>query len=88
MQALVKHSEAKDQFLRVAVKRMMETQLFEDDLKEVSQLNSVLLTQKLELETRLADERQAKDSKHFTDSLLLELDHVLVELWTDPHLVR
>jgi hypothetical protein len=40
---LVKHSEAKDQFLRVAVKRMMKTQLFEDELKEVSQLNSVLL---------------------------------------------
>jgi hypothetical protein len=34
MQVLVKHSEAKDQFLRVAVKRMMETQLFEDELKE------------------------------------------------------
>jgi competence protein ComGC len=40
---LVKHSEAKDQFLIVAVKRMMKTQLFEDELKEVSQLNSVLL---------------------------------------------
>jgi hypothetical protein len=51
MQSLAKHSETKDQFLRVAVKRMMETQLFEDELKEVSQLNSVLLTQKLELET-------------------------------------
>jgi hypothetical protein len=41
--ALVKHSEAKDEFLRVAVKRVMETQLFEDELKEVSQLNLVLL---------------------------------------------
>jgi hypothetical protein len=51
MQSLAKHSKTKDQFLRVAVKRMMETQLFEDELKEVSQLNSVLLTQKLELET-------------------------------------
>jgi hypothetical protein len=43
---LVKHSEANDQFLRVAMKRMMETQLFEDELKEVSQLNSILPAQK------------------------------------------
>jgi hypothetical protein len=43
MQTLVEHSEAKDQFPRVAVKRMTETQLFEDELKEVSQLNTVLL---------------------------------------------
>jgi hypothetical protein len=54
----------------VTVKRMTETQLFEYELKEVSQLNSVLLAQKQELETRLAKESQAKDGKHFTDSLL------------------
>jgi hypothetical protein len=71
MQALVKYSEAKDPFLRVAVKRMTETQLFEDELKEVSQLNLVLLAQKLELEAKLAEERQAKDGKHSTNSLLL-----------------
>jgi hypothetical protein len=34
MQSLVKHSEAMDQFLRVAVKRMVETQLFEDKHSE------------------------------------------------------
>jgi hypothetical protein len=66
---LVKHSEAKDQFLRVAMKRMMETPIFEDELKEVSHLNLVLLAQKLEL-AKLAEERQAKDGKHSTDSLL------------------
>jgi hypothetical protein len=49
---------------------MMETQLFEDELKEVSQLNSILLAQKLELETRLAEESQAKDGNHFTNSFL------------------
>jgi hypothetical protein len=46
MHVLVKHSKAKDQFLKVAVKRMTENQLFEDELKEVSQLNSILLGQK------------------------------------------
>jgi hypothetical protein len=61
MQALVEHSWAKDQFLKVAVKRMTETQLFKDQLKEVSQLNSVLLTQKLELEAKLAEESQGKN---------------------------
>jgi hypothetical protein len=43
---LVKHSQEKDQFLKVAVKRMTETQILEDELKEVSELNSVLLAQK------------------------------------------
>jgi hypothetical protein len=40
MQALVKHSQTKDKFWEVAVKRMTKTQLFEDDLKELSQLMS------------------------------------------------
>jgi hypothetical protein len=35
---------------------MMETQLLEDELEEVSELNSVLLTQKQELEAKLAEE--------------------------------
>jgi hypothetical protein len=52
------------------MKRMMETQLFEYELKEVSQLNSILIAHKLELETRLAEESQAKDGKHFANSLL------------------
>jgi hypothetical protein len=60
MQTMVKHSEAKDQFLRVPVKRMTKTQLFEDELKEVSQLNSVFLAQKLELEAKLPEENQEK----------------------------
>jgi hypothetical protein len=45
MQALVKHSQDKDQFLKVAIKRMMETQILEDELKEVSKLNSILLAE-------------------------------------------
>jgi hypothetical protein len=45
MQAPVKHSQAKDQFLKVSIKRMMETQILEDKLKEVSKLNSILFAQ-------------------------------------------
>jgi hypothetical protein len=63
MQALVKHSQDKDQFLKVAIKQMQETQIFEDELKEVSKLNLVLLNQNQELEAKLAKESQAKDGK-------------------------
>jgi uncharacterized small protein (DUF1192 family) len=68
-QALVKHSQAKDQFLKVVVKRMTETQILEDELKEVSKLNSVLLAQKQELEAKMAEESQSKEGKHSTNSL-------------------
>jgi hypothetical protein len=49
-QKLIEHHEAKDQFLRVAVKRLTETQLFKDELKEVSELNTALLARHQELE--------------------------------------
>jgi hypothetical protein len=48
---------------------MTETQILEDELKEVGELNSVLLTEKQELEAKLAKESRAKDGNHFTDSL-------------------
>jgi hypothetical protein len=60
MQALVKHSQANDQFLKVTIKWMMKTQILDDDLKEVSELNSILLAEKQEIETKLAKESQAK----------------------------
>jgi hypothetical protein len=68
VQTLVEQSRAKDQFLRVAVKRMTETQLFEDELKDMSQLNTILLARSQELEAQLTEESQAKNGKHSTDS--------------------
>jgi hypothetical protein len=56
MQKLVKHSCCRDQFLRVAIKRLTKTQLFEDELKEMSQLNTALLARIQELEDQLAKE--------------------------------
>jgi hypothetical protein len=50
---------------------MMETQILEDEIKEVGELNSVLLAEKQELEARLAEESQAKNGNQFTDSLFL-----------------
>jgi hypothetical protein len=63
MQAMVNHSQDKDRFLKVAIKWMAETQSFEDELKEVSKLNSVLLARNQELEDQLAKESQVKDGK-------------------------
>jgi hypothetical protein len=44
LHAIVKHSQDKDQFLKVSIKRMQETQTFEDELKEVTELNLILVT--------------------------------------------
>jgi hypothetical protein len=55
---------------------MTENQILEDELKEVGKLNSVLLAEKQEIEAKLAEESQAKDGNHFTDSLFSYLDHV------------
>jgi hypothetical protein len=53
---MVKHSQDKDQFLKVAIEWMQETQAFKDELKEVSELNLVLYTRNHELEAKLAEE--------------------------------
>jgi hypothetical protein len=71
MQALVKHSQDKDQFLKVTIKWMTEMQILEDELKEVSELNSTLLIEKQKLEAKLAIESQVKDGNYFTYSLFL-----------------
>jgi hypothetical protein len=55
--------------LKVAIKRMIETQILEEELKEVGKLNSVLLNEKQELEAKLAEESRDKDGNHFLDSL-------------------
>jgi hypothetical protein len=65
---LAKHCQDKDQFLKVAIKRMTETQILEDELK-VSELNSVLLNEKQELEAKLGKESRVKDGNHFPDFL-------------------
>jgi hypothetical protein len=63
MQAMVNHSQEKDQFLKVAIKWMHETQAFEDELKDVSELNSVFYARNQEDEVKMAEESQANDGK-------------------------
>jgi hypothetical protein len=50
---------------------MTETQILEDELKEVNELNSILLAEKQELEIKLAKESQAKYGEHPIDFLYL-----------------
>jgi hypothetical protein len=61
VQAMVKHSQDKDQFMKVAIKRMQETQTFEDELMAMVELNSILLARNEELETKLTEEIQSKE---------------------------
>jgi hypothetical protein len=42
IQAVVKHCQGKDQFLKVSIERMQETQMYENELKEANDYNSVL----------------------------------------------
>jgi hypothetical protein len=60
IQKIIEHSEAKDKFLRVSIKRLNEAQNFEDELKWVSAMNETLLVQNQELKTQLAEENQVK----------------------------
>jgi hypothetical protein len=48
---------------------MTETQVLEDELKEVSKLNLVLLAQQQELEAKLVEESLVKDGNYSTNSL-------------------
>jgi hypothetical protein len=59
---------------------MMETQILEDELKEVSELNLIFLTKKQELETKMAKESQAKDGEHLIDLLIFVYKSCLSEL--------
>jgi hypothetical protein len=55
---MIKHSQNKDQFLKVAIRWMQETQTFKDELKATIELNSILLARNEELETNWANEIQ------------------------------
>jgi hypothetical protein len=79
MQTVVKHSQDKDQFLKVSMKRMQETQMFENELKEANQYNSVLFTRLQELEAQLAEEHQPRNGKIL---LPLHLENKVISEYT------
>jgi hypothetical protein len=53
----------KDKSLRVAIKRLAETQIFEDELKQVKDLNVNLMARNQELESHLAKASREKSGK-------------------------
>jgi hypothetical protein len=63
-QQLIEYSQSKDQYIRVALKRLTETQILDDELKEEKALNKALLARNQELETQLAAESREKTGKH------------------------
>jgi cell shape-determining protein MreC len=79
VQAIVKQSQYKDQYLKVSIKRMQETQFFKDELKESTELNSFLYAQNQELEAKLAQESQLKDGKFL---LPLHLENQVISEYT------
>jgi hypothetical protein len=53
----------KDKFLRVALKRLTETQIFEDEQKQVKDLNKDLMAHNQELESQLVEASREKSGK-------------------------
>jgi hypothetical protein len=85
IQEVVKHSRDKDQFLRVSLKRMQETQMYETELKEVNEYLSALFTRLEELEAKCDEEAQLKEGKILSPSSLVILSYLSI-LWTDQDL--
>jgi hypothetical protein len=73
-QVVVKHSRDKDLFLRVLLKCMQATQMYESELKEVNECISFLAGRLEELKAKCTEEAQLKDgtisSSHSLISLL------------------
>jgi hypothetical protein len=61
---VVKHYQDKDQFFKVSIKRMQETQMYENELKEANENNSILSARLQELETKCVEESQLKEGKY------------------------
>jgi hypothetical protein len=58
---------------------MQETQLFKDELKESTKMNSFLYARNQELEAKLAEESRPKDGKF---SLPLHLENQVISEYT------
>jgi hypothetical protein len=85
IQAVVKHSRDKDQFLRVSLKRMQETQMYETELKEANEYISALFAWLEELEAKCAEANRLKEGKILLPFCLVILSYPSI-LWTDHDL--
>jgi hypothetical protein len=81
IQAVIKHSQDKDQFLKVSIRRMQQTQMYKDELKEANEYNSILFARLQELKAKCAEESRLKASKFLTPFYLV--NHVISEYTLD-----
>jgi hypothetical protein len=76
--AVVKHSRDKDQFLRVSLKRMQETQIYENDLKEANEYISALFARLEELKAKCTKENRLKEGKILLPFCLVILSYLSI----------
>jgi hypothetical protein len=86
IQAVVKHSQDKDQFLRVLLKRIQETQMYENELKKANEYISALFARLQELEAKCAEENRLKEGKILLPFCLIILSYSSI-LWIDHDFV-
>jgi hypothetical protein len=79
-QEVIKNSRDKDQFLRVSLKRMQETQMYENELKEENEYISALAAQLEELKAKCSEETQLKEGKILSPLCLISLSYPNI-LW-------
>jgi hypothetical protein len=70
----MEHSQSKDQYIRVVVKRLTKIEILHDELIEVTAQNKVLLAWNQELETQLDMESREKAGKY-----ILNINSVIPE---------
>jgi hypothetical protein len=75
IQAVVEHSRDKDQFLRVSLKRMQATQMYETELKEANEYILALFAWLKHLEAKCAKEPQLKEGKILSPTCLVTLSY-------------
>jgi hypothetical protein len=86
IQAVIKHSQDKDQFLRVLLKRIQETQMYENELKKANEYISALFARLQELEAKCAEENRLKEGKILLPFCLIILSYSSI-LWIDHDFV-
>jgi hypothetical protein len=86
IQAVIKHSQDKDQFLRVLLKRIQETQMYENELKKANEYISALFARLQELEAKCAEENRLKEGKILLPFCLIILSYLSI-LWIDHDFV-
>jgi hypothetical protein len=71
--------------MRVSLKRMQETQMYESELKEVNEYILTLFAQLEELEAKCTEETQLKEGKILLPLYLISSSYPSM-LWTDHDL--